>query len=100
MESDLAEIHTLQKNLKLLPWALCPGHFLFLFQPEQVPDRHAEVLGNLVGRCSIQILLAAVLQIGEDSSADTKIRAELAAGDTVFRAEGGNTDVKSSHRIY
>lgn len=83
-----------------MSWALCPGHFLFLFHSQQVSDGNAEVLGDLIGRGSIQILLATILQIGEDSAADTKIRAEFAAGDTMLGAESGDTGVKSSHRIY
>lgn len=73
------------------------GGFLFFFQPQQVSDGNTEVLRNLVGRSGIQILLAAVLQIGEDSAAYAQVRAELTAGDTVLGAEGGDCGVEWIH---
>lgn len=65
-----------------------------------MPDGNVEVLGDLVGCGGVQIFLSAILQIGEDSAADTKIRAELAAGDTVFGAEGGDCSIDRIHKYH
>ena len=73
------------------------GGFLFIFQSQQIPDRHAEVIGDLPGGGCVYVLLPAGLQIRDNSTADPQIRAEFAGGDAPLGAEGGDLIVYGSH---
>ena len=63
------------------------GGFLFVFEAQQVSYGHAKVFGNLVGCGGVEVLFAAVFEIGENSSADANIGTQLAASDAALGAE-------------
>ena len=73
------------------------GGFLFILITKQIPHRYTKVLGNLICGFCVEGLLAACLQIRQDATANTDIRAKLCTGDGVLGAEGGNMSVKNIH---
>ncbi len=76
------------KKIEEFPPRCCRGGFLFVLVPQQVSYGDAKVLGDLVGRCGVEVFFSAHFQVGNDSPADTQLGAEPAGGDFALGAEG------------
>lgn len=74
--------------------------FLFLLHSQQIPYGHAKVFGDLVSCCGVEVFFSAHFKIGNDPSADPQLGAELAGGDVVLGAEGGDLGVNGGHGLF
>lgn len=75
------------------------GRFLFVLVPQQIPNGHTKVLGDLIGGFCVKGFLAAGLQVGQDAAADSDFGAELCVADGMLGAEGGDTNIKCVHTV-
>jgi len=68
-----------------------PGRlFLFILKPQQIPNSHAKVLGDLIGCGGVEVFFSAHFQVRDNSSADTQLGAELAGRNLTLGTEGGD----------